>query len=181
VYEEVRRECDFVDLPRTLDRFRALRPQERNFPQLAALVLCYPFATGLFPRALEVVRYLKTIGTVALLSDGDPVYQPAKIARAGLADAVDGHVLVFAHKEEHLDEVQRQYPADRYVLVDDKPQILAAAKAALGRRLLTVHIDQGKYAQEHDASSAADMEVGALADLLRLTRDDFQKPLPGAH
>ncbi len=116
------------------------------------------------------------MGVVAILSDGDLVFQPAKIARAGLAEPVDGGVLVYSHKEEHLGEVLRRIPAERYVLVDDKPGILAAAKASLSERLVTLHVCQGKYAhaQEHDDYPPADLEVGAIADLLSLTLGDFR-------
>ena len=104
LYDEVRREQDYVDFPRTLQRFRDEFPDERGFAQLASLLLCYPYERCLFPGALEAVAHLKTLGSVAILSDGDPVFQPAKIARAGLAEAVDGNVLIYAHKEQHVDE-----------------------------------------------------------------------------
>ncbi len=145
-YEEVRRQRDYVDFPHTLGRFSSAFPDERKFPQLAALVLCYPYDACLYPGALKAIAHLRTIGTVGILSDGDPVFQPAKIARAGLADAVD-EVLVFSHKEEHLDEVGRRIPADLYVLIDDKPRILSAVKERMGDRLLTLHVCQGKYAR----------------------------------
>ena len=174
-YEEVRRELDYVDLPRTLERFRAAFPDEPSFPQLAAMLLCYPYEGWLFPGALEVIAHLKTLGRVAILSDGDPVFQPAKIARAGLADAVDGNVLIYVHKEQHLDEVTRRYPADRYVMVDDKPRILATSKVLLGERLVTLHVCQGKYAHqgEHDAYAPSDLSVDAIFEVQRLGRPDF--------
>lgn len=178
-HEQVRRECDYVDFPRTLERFRAALPVEPSFPRLAALVLCYPYEACLFPGALETVGHLKTMGRVAILSDGDPVFQPAKIARAGLAAAVADNVLVYAHKEDRLDEVTRRLPAERYVLVDDKLRILAVAKERLGPRLLTVHVCQGKYAQgEEQLYPAADLEMDAIADLQALGRDDFRSVLP---
>jgi len=174
-YEEVRRERDYVDFPYALARFRMAFPEEPNFPQLAARVLFYPYESCLYPGAREAVSHLRSVGTVAILSDGDPVFQPAKIARAGLADAVGGKVLVFAHKEEHLEEVQRRIGAQRLVLVDDKPRILAAAKARLGEHLTTLHVCQGKYshAAEHEAYPRADIEVEAIADLLGLSAHDF--------
>jgi FMN phosphatase YigB (HAD superfamily) len=175
-YEEVRREHDYVDIVRTLQRFWAAFPEERSFPQVAALVLYYPYETCLYPGALEAVAHLKTLGTAAILSDGDPVFQPAKIARTGLAAAVDSNVLIYVHKEAHLDEVTRRFRAERYVLVDDKPRILAAAKLRLGERLVTVHVSQGHYAHadERAAYPAADVELAAIADLRRLGRDDFR-------
>jgi FMN phosphatase YigB (HAD superfamily) len=174
-YEEVRREQDFVDFPRTLERFRAAFPDERGFPRLAALLLCYPYERWLFPGALETITHLRRLGRAAILSDGDPIFQPAKIARAGLAEAVDGDVLIYVHKEQHLDEVLRRFPADRYVMVDDKPRILASSKALLGERLITLHVCQGKYAHaaEHDTYAPPDLSVHAIAEVQRLDRRDF--------
>lgn len=170
LYEEIRRERDYVDFPHTLERFTLTFPEELGFPALADAVLGYPYRSAAFPGAQEVLRRAATLGTAAILSDGDPVYQPAKIARAGFADAVAGRVFVFAHKEDHLDEVARRLPAERYVLVDDKPRILAAAKARLGDRLITLHVCQGRYAHaaEHDTFPPADRSVDAIAEILNL-------------
>jgi FMN phosphatase YigB (HAD superfamily) len=175
IYEEVREELDYVDMAHTLGRFRAAYPDERHFPQVAGLVVGYPYDTALYPRALEVVQHLKSLGQVAILSDGDPVFQPAKIARSGLAESVDSNVFVYTHKEERLDDVAAQLAADIYVLIDDKPTVLRAAKVFMPDRLVTVHIRQGKYAQAHDGNApAGDLEVGEVADLLRLDRNDFE-------
>ncbi len=178
LYEEIRRECDYVDFPHTLERFTRTFPDQPGFPALADAVLSYPYRSAAFPGAHDVLLRTAKIGPVAILSDGDPVYQPAKIARAGLADAVDGRVFVFAHKEHHLDEVQRRLPAERYVLVDDKPRILAAAKARLGDRLITLHVCQGRYAHaaEHDTLPPADRSVDAIADILHLDLTTFLEP-----
>jgi len=175
LYEEIRRECDYVDFPHTLERFTQTFPDELGFPALADAVLAYPYRSAAFPGAHEVLRRAATIGRAAILSDGDPVYQPAKIARAGFADEVAGRVLVFAHKEDHLDEVERRLPAERYVLVDDKPSILAAAKERLGDRLITLHVCQGRYAHaaEHDTLPPADRSVDAIADILDLDLTTF--------
>ena len=169
LYEDVRKELDYVDVPMTLARFRQLRPDLRRFPQLSAMLLGYPFENDLYPRALEVVEYLKGMGTVVVLSDGDPVFQPAKIGRIGVADAVDSNVLIYAHKEQHLDEVLSLYPADHYVLIDDKPGILSRIKKVLGVRLTTVHVRQGKYAAaEEDPGAPADITVGGIVEVLAL-------------
>src|ERR687885_928578 len=174
LYEEVRRESDYVDFPMTLRRFQASFPDERQFPHLASLLLCYPYERWLFPGALEAIAHLKTLGTVAILSDGDPVFQPAKIARAGLARAVDDQVFIFVHKEEHLEDVARMLPARRYVLVDDKPRILAAAKARLRSRLFTLHVRQGSYAQaEEEGYPDADRHLDTIAQLATLEAADF--------
>ena len=172
-YEAVRDELDYVDVPVTLARFRAACPEVERFAELAAAVLFYPFEECLYEGAMDVLAHLREIGTLAIVSDGDPVFQPAKIARAGLAAAVDDRVLIYVHKEERLDDVCRQVPADLYVLVDDKPRILVAVKAALRERVVTVHVRQGKYAQESDEVHA-DIDVGSIREVLALTREDFE-------
>lgn len=175
LYEEVRRERDYVDFPHTLGRFSRAFPDETGFPLLAEAVLSYPYRSAAFPAAHDVVRHVGTMGPAAILSDGDPVFQPAKIARAGFAEAVAGRVFVFAHKERHLEDVERRLPADRYVLVDDKPRILAAAKEQLGNRLVTLHVCQGRYAHaaEHEAFAPADRSIDRIADLLDLDLSTF--------
>jgi FMN phosphatase YigB (HAD superfamily) len=175
LYEEIRRECDYVDFPHTLERFARMFPDEPGFPALADAVLSYPYRSAAFPGAHEVLRHVQAVGPAAILSDGDPVFQPAKIARAGFAAEVSGRVFVFAHKEHHLTEVERRLPAERYVLVDDKPRILAAAKERLGERLITLHVCQGKYAHaaEHDTFPPADRSVDAIADILDLDLTTF--------
>jgi FMN phosphatase YigB (HAD superfamily) len=173
VYEDVRRANDFVDLPRSLGQFRAQHPDARGFPQVADLVLGYPYARTLFPGALDTVRYLRELGQVVIVSDGDPVYQAAKIARAGLADAVD-EVVLFAHKETHFDELRERFPADRHVLVDDKLRILATAKHLLGDAARTVFVRQGKYAlAEEPRYPPADLSVERIADLVRIEARAF--------
>src|SRR5437879_2601035 len=169
LYEEVRKRKDFVDLPATLARFSSRFGEERNYTRLADLVLTYPYRSALFPQALAVLEHCKTMGDVAIVSDGDPVFQAAKIARAGLSDAVGGNVFIYIHKEQHLDELRDHFPADRYLLVDDKPGILERSKVKLGRALITVHVKQGRYARAPGATSLhrADFELDAIGDLLR--------------
>jgi len=177
LYEEIRRECDYVDFPHTLERFTRTFPDEPGFPALADAVLAYPYRSAAFPGAHDVLRRVGTMGPAAILSDGDPVFQPAKIARAGFAEAVAGPVFVFAHKEDHLDEVQRRLPADRYVLVDDKPRILTAAKGRLGDRLVTLHVCQGRHAHaaEHETFPPADRSVDAIAEILDVDLSTFKQ------
>ncbi|HEV3231624.1 MAG TPA: HAD family hydrolase [Candidatus Dormibacteraeota bacterium] len=172
-YETVRDELDYVDVPLTLARFRVACPRVERFAELAAAVLFYPYEHCLYAGVPEVLAHLGEIGTLAIVSDGDPVFQPAKIARAGLAAAVGDRVLVYVHKEERLDDVQRQVPADLYVLVDDKPRVLAAVKAAMGDRVVTVHVRQGKYAREAEEVHA-DVDVGSIREVAGLSREDFE-------
>jgi len=138
-------------------------------------LLEYPFADRLYPRALDVLSRLCGVGPTVVLTDGDAVFQPRKVSRAGVAQAVDG-VLVYAHKEEELDDVERRYPAERYVLVDDKVRILAAAKRHWGDRVTTVLPLQGQFANDPDlaaAHPAPDVTVDAISDLLDLDVQDL--------
>lgn len=162
-YEMVRQEFEYVDFLHSLERFRKRFPNLPNFGKLADLVLCYPYGSCLYPGALETVAHLRRLGTVGILSDGDPIFQSAKIARAGLADAVAGNVLIYAHKEDHLADVQRALPGDRYVMIDDKPRILVALRERMGDRVVTVQVNQGKYA--HQPHAAADLTVDRIGDL----------------
>ena len=168
LYENVREDLDYVDLLETLRRFHQRFPDEAHFPHLAAFVMGYPFAGTLYPGTLEAIAHLKTIGTVVILSDGDPLWQPAKIARSGLAEAVDDRVLVYAHKQEHLDEVRRRFPGDRYILVDDKAAILADVKRRLGPLVVTVHVCQGHYGQQDDGRPEIDIHLDSIAGAVEL-------------
>ena len=134
-------------------------------------LLEYPFADRLYPRALDVLVHLRTLGETVVLTDGDAVFQPHKVARAGIADAVDGNVLVYVHKELSLDDVERRYPAEGYVLVDDKVRLLAAAKEHWASRVTTVLPLQGQFANDPEiaaAHPAADVTVAGIGDLLEV-------------
>ena len=116
-------------------------------------LLEYPFADRLYPRALEVLARLRDLGSTVVLTDGDAVFQPRKAVQAGIGDVVDA-VLVYVHKEEELDDVERRFPAERYVLVDDKVRILAAAKLHWGERVTTVLPKQGQFANDPEIAAA---------------------------
>jgi hypothetical protein len=168
IYEDVRRAQDYVDYPLTLDRFRDAFPEEPGVGEVSQLVLAYPYRDALYPGALEVLAKVQAIGPAAIVTDGDRVYQPAKIASAGLAEAVAGRVFVFTSKEPHLDDVADALLADRYVLLDDKRAVLARAKR-LDERLLTVHVRQGHYADvDLEANPAPDRSIDRIGDLLDL-------------
>jgi FMN phosphatase YigB (HAD superfamily) len=137
----------------------------------ARFLLDYPFAERLYPGALEALAHLRTRGRTVVVTDGDALFQPRKIERAGIAAAVDDHVLVYVHKELSLDEVGRRYPAERYVLVDDKLRILSAAKQFWGERVTTVLPLQGQFATDPEiaaAHPAADLTIAAVGDLVGL-------------
>ena len=144
--------------------------------EASGYLLGYPFADRLYDRALDVLAHLRSLGSTVVLTDGDAVFQPHKVAQAGIRRAVGGNVLVYVHKELSLDDVERRYPADRYVLVDDKLRILTAAKAFWGERVTTVLPLQGQFATDPEiaaAHPAADVTVAAIADLLELDLSRF--------
>jgi FMN phosphatase YigB (HAD superfamily) len=171
LYEEVRGEYGVVDYPETLRRFRRTFPEESRLTGVDRAVLDVPFERYLYPRALDVIAHLRHLGEPAILSDGDRVYQPMKIERAGLFLAVRGNVLVYEHKEDHLAEVQRRFPADRYVHIDDKAALLARTRASLGDRVTTVHVRQGHYATESASGAPPDVVVERIADVLTIPKE----------
>jgi FMN phosphatase YigB (HAD superfamily) len=175
IFEALRDELGYADYLGALQRYRADVEAGGSGGQrllsVSSFLIDYPFADRLYPGALEVVAHLGTIGPTVILSDGDVVFQPRKVQHSGLWNAVQGRVLIYIHKERMLDAVQRQYPARRYVMVDDKQRVLSAMKQVLGERLLTVFPRQGHYA--HDPANiarypAADLSVERIADLLEL-------------
>ncbi|MCU1382716.1 MAG: haloacid dehalogenase [Acidobacteria bacterium] len=171
IFEELRIELGYADYLGALQRYRIEHPRETHVLRISLFLLHYPFATRLYPGAVDVIRALRARGATAILSDGDVVFQPRKIERSGLWEAVAGEVLIYIHKEQMLDEVERRYPAARYVMIDDKLRILNAMKAVWGRRLTTVFVRQGHYAHEpqHLAGLApADVTVDAIGDVVNL-------------
>jgi hypothetical protein len=143
-------------------------------------MLDYPFADRLYPRALDAVEYLNTVGPTVVLSDGDVVFQPRKVQRSAIWDAVRGRVLICVHKEQALDAMRRRYPARHYVMIDDKRNLLAAMKRVLGETLTTAFVHQGHYATQVAAPSAGtqvdpppDLEIERIGDVLDLDRSDF--------
>jgi FMN phosphatase YigB (HAD superfamily) len=153
IFEQLRAELGYADYLGALQRYRVERAREMHVLQISLFLLHYPFASRLYPGALEAIRALRARGRTVILSDGDVVFQPRKIERSGLWAAVEGEVLVYIHKEQMLDDVERRYPARRYVMVDDKLRILTAMKAIWQNRLTTVFVRQGHYA--HDPSHLA--------------------------
>lgn len=174
IYEDVRRMRDYVDYPHTLQRFREAFPLEPGFPEVAELVLGYPYQSVLYPGALEVLAHVQSMGPAAIVTDGDPVYQAAKIARAGLAEAVGRRVFLYAHKEAHLSEVRESLPAAQYVIFEDKLYVLATVKR-MEDRILTVHVRQGHYGQIDPAEQrfTADRSLDRIGDLLDMDLESF--------
>ena len=173
IFEKLRDELGYADYLGALQRYRVEVEQggagDQRLLLMSSFLVDYPFADRLYPHALEVVDRLGQLGPTVILSDGDVVFQPRKVQRSGLWDAVGGRVLIYIHKEKMLEQVQRLYPARRYVMVDDKLRILAAMKAVMGERLVTVFPRQGHYAHDADAIAtyaAADVTVERIGDLL---------------
>jgi FMN phosphatase YigB (HAD superfamily) len=174
IYEAVRDETGVVDYPLTLARFAPLCPDAATAARVRATVMEYPFATRLYPDTPAALAHLDTIGRPAILSDGDQIYQPLKIARSGLAAMVEGRVLVYAHKEEHLDDVMARWPASLYVAVDDKARILAAIKRLEPERFVTVHVRQGHYGNDPTVySPPPDLVLAGIGDLCDYGAEDF--------
>src|SRR5579885_2270022 len=148
ILEELRGRLGYVDYLGALQQYRIENPRDMHLLEVSAYLVDYPFANRLFPGSLDVIEHLGRWGPTVILSDGDVVFQPRKVARSGLSDAVDGRVLIYIHKEQELDDVERRYPARHYVLVDDKVRILAAVKKVWGGRVTTVFPRQGHYAQD---------------------------------
>ena len=168
IFEELRSEVGYADYLGALQRYRANYPRDLHVLTVSHFLLDYPFHERLFPNAIDVVQGVKQNGLPVILSDGDVVFQPHKIRQAGLYDAFDGAVLIYVHKELELEDVTRRYPADHYVLVDDKLRILSAVKEVWGELVTTVFVRQGHYAHDATAISgypAADYTIERIADL----------------
>jgi FMN phosphatase YigB (HAD superfamily) len=169
IFEELRAELGYADYLGALQRYRIEHPRDPHLLTVSAFMVDYPFANRLYPNSLEVLERLRTWGSAVILSDGDAVFQPRKVERSGLGEAVDGNVLIYIHKESELDDVEQRYPADRYVLIDDKLRILTAVKQVWGRRVTTVFPRQGHYARDPKALATyppADISIERIGDLI---------------
>jgi FMN phosphatase YigB (HAD superfamily) len=168
IFEQLRAELGYADYLGALQRYRLAFPRDPMLLAVSSYLVNYPFANRLFPGALDVLERLAEFGPTVILTDGDVVFQPRKIERSGLGDAVENRILVYIHKELELDDVAARFPAEHYVLVDDKLHLLAAVKQAWGDRVTTVFVRQGHYA--HDprilaSNPPADVSVDRIGDL----------------
>src|SRR5947209_20225602 len=169
ILEDLFTELGYRDYLGALQRYRAERPREIHLLSMSSYLVDYPFANRLYPQALDVLERFRGWGRTAILSDGDVVFQPPKVERSGIFEAVDGHVLIYIHKEETLDDVERFYPAEHYVLVDDKLRILTTVKKAWRSRVTTVFPRQGQYAHDRKILAEcppADLTVEPIGKLL---------------
>ncbi len=169
IFEELRAEIGYADYLGALQRYRIEYPRDPHLLTVSEFMVEYPFANRLFPNSLDVLEHVKQWGATVILSDGDVVFQPRKVKRSGLSDAVDGNVLIYVHKEHELDDVERRFAAKRYVMVDDKLRILTAMKKVWGSRLVTVFPRQGHYAHDPKVLTdfpPADVSIDRIGDLL---------------
>lgn len=181
IYEDVRGESGTVDFPLTFERFRLLLQSDEQLARVRSLIMDYPFAKRLYPGALSLLRYVRSIAFPTIVSDGDNVYQPRKVEGSGLAAAVDGHVLIYVHKEEHLDEIMQRWPAPFYVMVDDKARILSATKKLRPDRFVTIHVRQGHYGIDPQRfDPPPDISVPGIADVRRFSLADLRQHLAPA-
>ena len=177
IFGRLREQLGFADYLGSLQAFRAGLDDHPELFAMSEFLLQYPFTARLFPQALEAIAHLATLGRPVVLSDGDIVYQPRKIQRSGIWNAVDGHVMIYVHKERVLEHMQLRYPANHYVMVDDKPNLLAAMKSVLEAKLTTVFVRQGHYAfapESESVTPAPDVVIEHIGDLISHHSSDFQ-------
>jgi FMN phosphatase YigB (HAD superfamily) len=176
IFEDIRTELGYADYLGALQRYRIEHPRDPKLLAVSRFMINYPFANRLFPESLDAVDYARELGRVAILSDGDVVFQPRKIDRSGLYEAFEGNVLIYIHKELELDDAEAKYPATSYVMVDDKVRILAAIKKYWGKRVTTVFPRQGHYAL--DAAQVAqypkpDITIERIGELRKFSLEQI--------
>jgi FMN phosphatase YigB (HAD superfamily) len=170
IFENLRSELGYADYLGALERYRLEDLHDPRLLRISNWLVDYPFADRLYPGALDAVKHARQWGPVVILSDGDAVFQPRKVDRSGLWQAFDGHVLIYVHKEEEIDDVERLYPAERYVMIDDKLRILDAMKKIWGKRVTTVFPKQGHYAMDPEILAQyphGDIQLDRIADLVK--------------
>jgi len=181
IFEQLRTELGYADYLGALQRYRNKHPRAQQLLCMSDFLIDYPFAERLFPDALKAIEHVQQWGPAVILSDGDVVFQPLKVTRSGLSDAVFGRVLIYVHKEQELDDVEQRYPAEHYVLVDDKLRILTSVKKLWGSRVTTIFVRQGHYATDPKILASyppADVSIGRIGDLLQYSLPELLNPKP---
>jgi FMN phosphatase YigB (HAD superfamily) len=169
LFEELRAELGYADYLGALQRYRSQYPRDPHLLTVSHFFVNYPFANRLYPNSLDAIDHVRQWGPAVILSDGDVVFQPMKVERSGLLEAVNKNVLIYVHKERELDDVERRFPADHYVMIDDKLRILTDLKAYWGPRVTTVFPRQGHYALDPEVIATyprADITIERIGDLL---------------
>ena len=170
IFEELRNELGYADYLGALQKYRSEYPYDSHVLSVSIFLINYPFANRLYPNSLDVLDHFRELGPVVILTDGDAVFQPRKIERSGLYEAVDGNILIYVHKEQELADIERRYPAKHYFLFDDKLRILSAIKEQWQERVTTVFVRQGHYAFDEAECAKyqpADITVETIGDLLK--------------
>ena len=178
IFEALRQQLGYADYLGALERYRLEKLHDPRVLRMANWLVDYPFAERLYPGALEVVKHVRQWAPAVIFSDGDAVFQPRKVERSGLWEAVAGNVLIYVHKEQMLEDVERLYPADHYVMIDDKLRILSAIKQVWRRRVTTVFPRQGHYAEDAKTLATyppADLTVERIAELLNYDLAAFNR------
>jgi FMN phosphatase YigB (HAD superfamily) len=168
-FESIRSELGYADYLGALQRYRLEYPHDPKLLAVSYFLMRYPFANRLFPNSIDAVEHVARWGPVVILSDGDVVFQPHKVYRSGLLELFEGNVLIYVHKEQELADVEQRYPAEHYVVVDDKLRILDAIKRIWKSRVTTVFVRQGHYAHDPETLAkypAADVSLDRIGDLL---------------
>jgi FMN phosphatase YigB (HAD superfamily) len=176
ILEGLRSELGYTDYLGALQRYRVENLYDPRLLSMSSFLVDYPFADRLYPSALDALAYVRPWGRTVILSDGDVVFQPRKVQRSGLWEAVEGRVLIYIHKEQMLDDVERHYPVRHYVMMDDKLRILTAMKEIWGDRMTTVFLRQGQYALDYKnivAYPPADLTIERIAALIDYPRAAF--------
>jgi len=169
IFEQLRQELGYADYLGALQRYRIEYPRDPRLLTVSHFLINYPFANRLYPNSLDAIEHVKQWGPAVILSDGDVVFQPRKVECSGLFEAVESKVLIYVHKEQELEDVQQRYPANHYVLIDDKLRILDAVKKSLGARVTTVFPRQGHYAFDPQILASyppADVTIERIGELL---------------
>ena len=174
IFEELRAELGYADYLGALQRYRIEHPRDSHVLAMSNFLIDYPFANRLFPGSLDALDHVRQWGKAVILTDGDAVFQPRKIQRSGLQECTDSNILIYVHKEHQLADVEERYPADHYVLVDDKLRILTAVKAIWRDRVTTVFPRQGHYAFDLEAIASyppADVTIERIGELTTIPRE----------
>jgi FMN phosphatase YigB (HAD superfamily) len=177
IFERLRMELGYADYLGALQRYRVEQPRDPRLLEISYFMINYPFANRLYPESLDAVEHAKSMGKPVILSDGDVVFQPRKVHRSGLFEAFNGEVLIYIHKEQQLEDVEAKYPAEHYVMVDDKVRLLTAMKQHWGKRVTTVFPRQGHYALDQKLVAqfpAPDITLTRIGELVNYSLDQIR-------